>query len=163
MVKEILGECKEPERPLLEEEMIFWLEEKEIHERPELAQECLQLQKRRRVALKQPETSMYGKAPTWRDLFRTAGYETKRVGGQRFEGDHMLIKLTQQLVPNMDVRLIIACRGTDRHRIDGTDGHGDQLPLRKTVIIGRDSGDVVGLGPPAEWTRMPRLRQIRST
>ena len=36
----ILGECKEPERPLLEEEMIFWLEEKEIHERPELAQEC---------------------------------------------------------------------------------------------------------------------------
>ena len=163
VVREILWECQHPERPLLEEEMILGLEEKEVHERPELAQECLQLQKRRRVALKQPESSMYGKAPTWKDVFRTAGYETKRVGGQRFEGDHVLIKLTQQLVPSMDVKLVIACRGTDRHRTDGTDGHGDRFPLRKTIIIGRESGEVVDLGPPEPWTKQPRLRQIRGT
>ena len=163
VVKEILWECQHPERPLLEEEMILGLEEKEVHERPELAQECLQLQKRRRVALKQPESSMYGKAPTWKDVFRTAGYETKRVGGQRFEGDHVLIKLIQQLVPSMDVRLVIACRGTDRHRTDGTDEHGDRFPLRKTVIIGRESGEVVDLGPPEPWTNQPRLKQIRGT
>ena len=42
------------EQPLLVEEMVLGLE----HDRPELAHESLQLQKRRRVELKQPESSL---------------------------------------------------------------------------------------------------------
>lgn len=148
------------ERPLLEEELILGLED---HEKPEMAQESLQLQKRRRVDMKQPETSMYGRAPTWKDVFRTAGYETSRVGGHRFDGDCVLVKLIQQLVPEFIVKLVISCRGTDRHRTDGTDQNGDKYPLRKTVIICRDSGDVKEIGPPEEWLKLPRLKQIRST
>jgi len=88
------------EQPLLVEEMILGLE----HERPELAHESLQLQKRRRVELKQPESSLYGKAPAWKDVFRQAGYETPRVGGHRFEEGTVLVKLIQQLVPEFSVK-----------------------------------------------------------
>eukprot|EP00435_Cladocopium_sp_Y103_P011864 s3531_g3.t1 len=160
IVSEILKECRNVERPLLEDELILGLED---HERPEMAQELLQLQKRRRVENKQPETSLYGKAPSWHDIFRTAGYETNRVGGHRFEGDHILIKLIQQLVPEFTVKLVISCRGTDRHRTDGVDSHGDAYPWRKTVIVDRSSGEVRETGPAEEWVRLPRLRQIRST
>ena len=147
------------EQPLLVEEMVLGLE----HDRPELAHESLQLQKRRRVELKQPESSLYGKAPSWKDVFRQAGYETPRVGGHRFEEGTVLVKLIQQLVPEFAVKLVIACRGTERHRTDGVDQHGDKYPWRKTVLVHRETGDVVETGPAEQWLRLTRARQIRST
>jgi len=70
------------EHPLVVDEMILGLEE---HEKPDMAPEALQLQKRRRVNAKQPETSLYGKAPTWEAIFRTVGYQTPRVGNFYFD------------------------------------------------------------------------------
>eukprot|EP00435_Cladocopium_sp_Y103_P042279 s1426_g11.t1 len=145
---------------MLEEELILGLDLE--HEKPELAQESLQL-KRRRVELKQPETSLYGRAPSWKDIFRTVGYETPRVGGHRIEGDHVVLKLVQQLVPEFTVKLVISCRGTDRHRTDGADTHGDKYPWRKTVVVDRVTGEVRETGPAEEWVRLPRLKQNRST
>ena len=72
------------ERPLVVEEKISGLEE---HEEPEMAPEALQLQKRRRVYAKQPETSFHGKAPMWEDVFRTVGHRTPRVGNFYFGED----------------------------------------------------------------------------
>eukprot|EP00435_Cladocopium_sp_Y103_P048495 s2024_g14.t1 len=160
VVCEMLRECKNPERPLLEEELILGLDLE--HEKPEVAQESLQL-KRRRVELKQPESSLYGRAPSWKDIFRTVGYETPRVGGHRIEADHVVVKLIQQLVPEFTVKLVISCRGTDRHRIDGVDSNGDRYPWRKTVVVDRVSGEVRETGPAEEWVKLPRLKQIRGT
>eukprot|EP00435_Cladocopium_sp_Y103_P071366 s617_g37.t1 len=160
VITEILRECRSPERPLLEEELVLGLDL--VHEKPELAQESLQL-KRRRVELKQPETSLYGKAPSWHDIFRIVGYETPRVGGHRIGVENVVVKLIQQLVPEFTVKLVISCRGTDRHRIDGVDTNGDRYPWRKTVVVDRVSGEVRETGPAEEWVKLPRLKQIRST
>ena len=73
------------------------------------------------------------------------------------------MKLIQQLVPEFAVKLVIACRGTERHRTDGVDQHGDKYPWRKTVLVHRETGDVVETGPAEQWLRLTRARQIRST
>eukprot|EP00435_Cladocopium_sp_Y103_P052633 s419_g16.t1 len=147
------------EEPLLIDEMILGLE----HERPELAHESVQLQKRRRVELKQPESSLYGRAPSWKDIFRQAGYETPRVGGHRFEDGSVLFKLIQQLVPEFTVKLVIACRGTERHRTDGVDQHGDKYPWRKTVIVHRETGEIEETGPAEEWLKIPSSAAAKSS
>eukprot|EP00435_Cladocopium_sp_Y103_P027437 s224_g6.t1 len=133
------------------------------HERPEMAQESLQL-KRRRVELKQPETSLYGKAPSWKDIFRTVGYSTSRVGNTYYKdvGD-AVVKLIQQAVPEIKVELVVACRGTDRHRIQPRDVVPELLPWRKTIVVDRVTGEIRDLGPPEEWVNLPRIKQIRST
>ena len=58
VVEALRWECQHPQVPLILRELVLGLDE---HERPEMAQESLQL-KRRRVELKQLETSLYGKA-----------------------------------------------------------------------------------------------------
>ena len=156
----LLNRDSPKEKPLIEEELLLGLEE---HERPEMAQEPLQLQKRRRVGDKQPETSLYGKAPTWKDIFRIAGYETSRVGGCRIGEGNIRLKLIQQLVPEFTVRLVVSCRGTDRHRTDSVDSNGDRFPWRKTMIVHPSSGEIRLTGPAKEWVKLPRLKQIRST
>ena len=160
VVAVLLWECQHPEVPLILGELILGLEE---HERPEMAQESLQL-KRRRVELKQPETSLYGKAPSWKDIFRTVGYSTPRVGNACFhDRDDVVVKLVQQVVPEIKVELVVACRGTDRHRIQPANVVSEVLPWRKTVVVDRGTGEVRDLGPPEAWTQLSRLQQIRTT
>ena len=128
-----------------------------------MAQESLQL-KRRRVELKQPETSLYGEAPSWKDIFRTVGYSTPRVGNACFQGSgDMVVKLVQQVVPDIKVELVVACRGTDRHRIQPADVFPEVLPWRKTVVVVRGTGEIKDLGPPENWAGLSRMQQIRST
>ena len=62
-------------------------------------------------------------------------------------GDHVL-KMVQQLVPEMKMQLVAACRGTGRQRIQPTEAGFETPPWRKTVVVSRDSGEVVDLGPP---------------
>eukprot|EP00435_Cladocopium_sp_Y103_P022581 s1765_g5.t1 len=142
--------------------MILGLED---HERPEMAQDALQLQKRRRVSLKQPETSLYGKAPSWQDIFRHVGHSTPRVGNAFFKGDEgdAVLKMIQQVVPDMTVKLVVACRGTDRYRIQPPAAQCEMYPWRKTVLVARDTGEIRDLGPSEEWIKLSRAQQIRST
>eukprot|EP00435_Cladocopium_sp_Y103_P035397 s1051_g9.t1 len=155
----ILWEKRNPEHPLLLEELLIGLED---HEKPELAQEAV---KRRRVELKQPESSMYGKAPSWKDVFRTVEHSTPRVGNAVFKGDpgDTVLKLVQMLVPELQVQLVVACRGTNRYRLQPEVEGCERYGWRKTVIIDRAGVQVVDLGPSEEWTRLSRLKQIRST
>ena len=55
------------EKPLVVDEMVLGLDE---HERPEMAQDALRVQKRRRVHFKQAPEALYGKAPSWRQSLR---------------------------------------------------------------------------------------------
>ena len=152
--------CQKGENPLLVDEMILGLEE---HERPEMAPEALQLQKRRRLNGKRPESSLYGKAPCWKDIFRQAGHYTPRVGNAYFERDHVVSQLAQQLVPEMQIQIMIACRGTNRHRVLEATAHREKYPFRKTVLVDRDTGEIKETGPMEEWVKLPKLQQIRGT
>ena len=116
-IAQIICDVWTPENPLMVDEMILGLEQ---HERPEMASEALQLQKRHRVYDKQPESSLYDRAPTWGSVFRTVGYRTPRVGNVYFEADELVTRLVQRLVPELDIKIMIACRGTDRHRVLNT-------------------------------------------
>ena len=63
----------------------------------------------------------------------------------------------------MEVRLLVACRGTDRHRVL-TPTTGDPVyPFRKTVVVDRHTGEVRETGPVEPWTQLPRIQQIRGT
>ena len=152
--------CTCREKPLVIQEMVLGLEE---HEKPELAPEALQLQKRQRLNAKQPEAVMYGKAPSWGQIFRHVGYATPRVGGQRFLEDDVVTRWAQMLTPEMTIKLMVACRGTDRHRIQGQSLGEERYPWRKTIIVDRHTGEVSETGPAEEWVRLPKLKQIRKT
>lgn len=128
-----------------------------------MASEALQLQKRRRVYDKQPETSMYGRAPSWEAVFRTVGYQTPRVGNHYFGEGEMVTGLVQQLVPEMEIKIMVACRGTDRHRVLAKGPGMERYPWRKTILVDRGSGEVRVTGPMEEWLRLPKLKQIRKT
>ena len=157
----VLGECRNRERPLILEEMILGLEE---HERPEVAQESFQLQKRRRVQLKQPEEALYGQSPTWEKVFRLIGNRTSRVGNCYFrKGEDGLADTVQKLVPEFDVRLMISCRGTDRHRLGGVDAYGNLYPWRKTLLVDRNTGEIKETGPAEKWIDLPHRLKVRKT
>ena len=102
-----------------------------------MASEALQLQKRRRVYDKQPETSMYGRAPSWEAVFRTVGFQTPRVGNHYFGEGEMVTGLVQQLVPEMEIKIMVACRGTDRHRVLANGPGMERYPWRKTILVDR--------------------------
>ena len=107
---------------------------------------------------------MYGKAPSWSDIFRTVGYSTPRVGNACFTGDgDTVLQLVQMLVPEIKVQLVVSCRGTDRYRTQPDGVMPEILPWRKTVIVERNTGEVKELGPVENWVKLPRLKQIRST
>ena len=148
------------ENPLVVEEMVLGLED---HERPNLAPEALQLQKKQRLNAKQPEATMYGRAPSWAEIFRHAGYETGRVGGQEFGESHVVTKWAQMLTPEMTVKLTVACRGTDRHRIHGQAFAAETYPWRKTIMVDRHTGEIKETGPAEEWVKLSKLKQIRKT
>ena len=154
----LLDECRVPEKPLIEEELILGLED---HERPEMAQELLQQQKRRRLHMKLPETSLYGRSPSWKDIFRIAGYETARVGKTSFLPGTQVVHLIQQLVPEFTVKLVLACRGTDRHQMQTLTE--ERFAWRKTMVVDRNTGEIRSTGPAENWLVLPRLKQIRST
>ena len=148
------------EKPLVVDEMVLGLDE---HERPEMAQDALRVQKRRRVHFKQAPEALYGKAPSWEAIFKTVSARTPRVGNGYFRLGEPVTELVQKLVPDMEVRLLVACRGTDRHRVL-TPTTGDPVyPFRKTVVVDRHTGEVRETGPVEPWTQLPRIQQIRST
>ena len=73
------------------------------------------------------------------------------------------MSLAQQLVPEMRIKTMIACRGTERYRTMSSPPGTERYPWRKTVIVDRSTGAVRDLGPPEEWIRLPKLRQTRKT
>ena len=76
-----------------------------------------------------------------------------RVGNLVLRDDHTVFPMFQMLTPEMNAKLILVCRGTDRFRVPGSFSHGEEMPWRKTVIVDRNSGAVVDLGPPENWQK----------
>ena len=67
----------------------------------------------------------------------------------------------QQLVPHVDVQLVITCRGTERHRVPGIQISRENIPLRKTIYVHRTTGQIVGMGEFEEWEKLSKAKQTR--
>ena len=69
--------------------------------------------------------------------------------------DQAICQKAQELRPEMQVRLVIACKGVEKYLV--TD---QPMPLRRTFVMKRLSHEVVDLGME-EWTKMTKTKQRR--
>ena len=141
------------------QETVLGLEE---HQKPELAAEALQLQKRQRLNSQHLKQRCMGKHPVGARFFML-GMQLLVLGGASFLKMKLVAKWAQMLTPETIIKLMVACRGTDRHRIQGQSLGEDRYLWRKTVLVDRHTGEVRETGPAEEWVRLPRLKQIRKT
>ena len=63
----------------------------------------------------------------------------------------------------MEIKIMVACRGTDRHRVLASGPGMEKYPWRKTILVDRGSGEVRVTGPMEKWLALPKLKQIRKT
>ena len=169
----ILEECRSPESPitmLLDPQ--FWdvhAVGDDDHDRPKTAHVDSQSQKRPRYGIKGPprgpdiaqERTRYGRAPTWESFVKGVGSRVPRVGNFVLRAMDPGFEDVQLLVPEMHVKMVLICRGTERYRVPGSLASKEEVPWRKTVIVSREDGVVQDLGPPENWAALPRLQQTR--
>ena len=163
----ILEECEVKESPCVFEVFVSHSE----HERPGITPDDAQCPKRQRHSIKGPPResdipsteSGYRKAPTWESLVKQCSSVVPRVGNFSIRPGDQMFGDFQMMVPELQIKLIVLCRGTDRYRVPGALTNGEHMPWRKTVIIDRSSGAVIDKGPPENWTSLTRLQQIRKS
>ena len=163
------------EKPLLFEELLVG-EDIEIRggapKRP-LAQSILELRKcRRRHDGKGPPTEADKAAHVgcderecdenaWKGVVALFEKGAPRVGNSLcWVGDPKIERL-QQLVPHVDVQLVITCRGTERHRVPGIQISRENIPPRKTIYVHRTTGQIVDMGEFEEWEKLSKAKQTR--
>ena len=174
VAEKILEECRIREPPVVLFENphdVFAVDQK--HESPDLAPEDSQSQKRRRYGIKgpprgpdaesagSPPRAGYGKSPTWEGVIKGLSSALPRVGNLVLKGDDPQCADFHALVPELQVKLVLLCRGTERYRVPGNLAGPNEMPWRKTVIVDRTSGRVVDLGPPENWWCLSRIKQTR--
>eukprot|EP00435_Cladocopium_sp_Y103_P038988 s374_g10.t1 len=87
--------------------------------------------------------------------------KTPRVGNAYCQVGDPELAAVQRLIPHVEVRLVIMCRGTERHRIPKETFPREDIPLRKMVYVDRTSGDIVDLGAFEEWEKLPKTKQTQ--
>ena len=153
------------EDPLVVEELLAGFEASEGQKRSAdsrgIALESLRL-KRRRCDFKQVRPPAFDdhQDTSWDDLMKSVSSETPRVGVHIVGRD--VSERSGSKVPEMDVRLVISCRGTDRYRIPPNESDTESIPLRKTIYVHRQTGECVDTGPPEEWLKLSKLKRIRA-
>eukprot|EP00435_Cladocopium_sp_Y103_P004756 s3346_g1.t1 len=168
----ILEECRIRENPvtcLLDPESWDVHAVDDIHERPKTAQSDSQSSKRPRYSIKGPprgpdierERVRYGRAPTWESFVRSVGSRVPRVGNFVLRTTDPGFEDVQLLVPEMHVKMVLVCRGTERYRVPGSHAGSEEVPWRKTIIVRRADGVVQDLGPPENWQALSRIQQTR--
>ena len=150
MVRVICRSRTSGEEPLVVEELLAGFEASEGQKRSAesrgIALESLRL-KRRICDFKQARPPAFDdhQDTSWDDLMKSVSLETPRVG-VHVVGRELSERIGSK-VPEMDVRLVISCRGTDRYRIPPNDNDTESIPLRKLSMFTDKLGSV--------WTRVP--------
>ena len=151
IAKLVLEECQIRENPVMSE--IFALSEE--HDRPEMAPDDSASPKRQRYGIKRPprsldlkhEFQLYGRSPTWSKIIQRCNSDIPRVGNLAMRPGDQMFPQFQMMVPEMDIRLILICRGTERFRVPGAYARGEEMPWRKTILVDRGSGEIIDKGP----------------
>ena len=58
---------------------------------------------------------------------------------------------------------MVFCRGTNRVQAPRDGTHPKDMPLRLTIVVKRDGGEVVVDGQVEDWSRVPKYKRARST
>ena len=94
----------------------------------------------------------------WEDVFRVLSRQTPRVGNLEIRTGEMFDKL-KQTVPEMNLVLVLACRGVDRSRLPPRKEDWKSMPLRKLVYMHRQTGQIVDHGPVENWYQLNNSTQ----
>ena len=150
------------ERPLAFAELCAFAGEKRSE--PESTEECRQILKRRRCLFKQrpQERNGYGKSIVdWQHVFKKLNSKIPGVGNVVIPPEDDIVPVIQQLIPEMKVHHVEACRGVDRLRTPFGQYDQSLVSSRKTVVINRNTGVVEDEDPVEKWVSLPRYKQIR--
>ena len=150
------------ERPLAVEELCTHVDGK--RDMSQLSETCGQVLKRRKCINKQAPShhNGYGKATAdWQHVFKSLNKRAPRVGNCIIPPDDEIIQNIQQLIPEMKVHHVEACRGTNRLRIPLGQYDVHLIRCRKTIVIHRNSGNIEDCGPVEDWSVLPKYKQIR--
>ena len=100
---------------------------------------------------------------TWQEIFRELGTMAPRVGTVTVEMSDPVAARIQWCLPEMHVRRIEVCRGTERFRVPPADVDTSDWTLRQTILMHRETGRIETLGKPERWKELSRARQVRKS
>ena len=160
------GYCHED--PLLLEELLVGEEVSQKGEKRQMAQEVLELRKvRRRYDTKSPPVpgELEPHSPQWqvfwKAVFVAFDKEVPRVGNAYFQASDPRVQKIQQQFPQVDIRFVLMCRGTEKYRVPKPEIARDDIPLRKTLVVDRQTGEIRDLGDFEEWQLFSKAKQVR--
>jgi hypothetical protein len=97
----------------------------------------------------------------WREVVTSFEKDTPRVGNAYFWDDDPRVVKVQQHFPQISIKFVLTCRGTERYRVPKPDIARENIPLLKTVVVNRQSGEIQDLGEFEEWQRISKAKQTR--
>lgn len=98
---------------------------------------------------------------SWPSIFNLAEQVAPRVGNLKIEVSSELFREFQKMLPDMCVESLFVCRGTERLQVPIGSPVSSQFPLRKTISIHRQTGEIHET-EIEDWHNMTRSRRIRS-
>ena len=122
--------------------------------------------KRRRLNGKQPVPGSLLDSPpeepaTWKDVFQMVNADVPPKGRVYYDEGSEVIGKIQALVPQFLVGHVVFCRGTVRVQGARDKGDLDRIPLMKTIVVRRDTGEIAEDGPVEQWTKIPKYHRGR--
>ena len=123
-----------------------------------------QVLKRRRLRRKQPlaETADQDHVGvTWESVFQKYNAVVPRVGRKYFGLHDEIVAEIQPLIPQFQIKHVVMCRGTNRLQPPSNTQSAEDIPLRLTVVVSREDGQVQMDGGVEEWTKIPRYKRMR--
>ena len=93
------------------------------------------------------------------EVFVRADKRVPRVGTVVVGTNEELFRDFQSLCSTMAVRSVEICRGTDRFRLPKCGMSLEEIPLRQTFVMHRDTGEIYEFGGPEKWTELPKTRR----
>ena len=101
------------------------------------------------------------KAASWDMIFNLAQQTAPRVGNLKVDVSSDLFAEFQKMIPDMCIENLFVCRGTERLQVPVGAPVSHQFPLRKTVSIHRQTGDIHQTDIE-NWHSMTRSQRIRA-
>ena len=178
------------EPPLLMEELLVGEELYGDSKKRPMAPEVLELRKRRRhegkspptpadiaelgmripsldralsLALEGPQKIEKDEGDRVKQLIADLGKTAPRVGAFIPRPGDDSFRQVQQVFSQFELRLVVLRRGTERFRVPPKTELAGNMPLRKTLIVHRHTGEIVDFGEPVEWKKLKRLQRLGKT
>lgn len=169
VVQGMIRSLERCEHPRLLEELLVGEGTTKGKKRP-VAQEIVEMRRcRRRHGTKSPpfpediagHPMDEGPKLDWREVVTSFEKDTPRVGNAYFWDDDPRVVKVQQHFPQISIKFVLTCRGTDRYRVPKPDIARENIPLLKTLVVNRQSGEIQDLGEFEEWQHISKAKQTR--